>query len=58
MGSDCRRGCFLDGQTLIKDTLSAPRTESEALGKNLALKLKEQGAGEVLAEILAEVERD
>ncbi|MBE9196725.1 MULTISPECIES: hydroxymethylbilane synthase [Synechocystis] len=47
----------LDGQRLIKDTLSAPRNEAEKLGQDLAFKLREQGAGEILAEILAEVGR-
>lgn len=47
----------LDGQRLIKDTLSAPRKEAEKLGQDLALKLREQGAGEILAEILAEAGR-
>ncbi|MCT0252371.1 MULTISPECIES: hydroxymethylbilane synthase [unclassified Synechocystis] len=47
----------LDGQRLIKDSLSAPRNEAEKLGQDLALKLREQGAGEILAEILAEVGR-
>jgi hydroxymethylbilane synthase len=47
----------LDGQTLIKDQLSAPRSEAEKLGQDLALRLREQGAGEILAAILAEVGR-
>lgn len=47
----------LDGQKLIKETLSAPRTGAEKLGQNLALQLKDQGATEILAAILAEVDR-
>jgi hydroxymethylbilane synthase len=47
----------LDGQKLIKDQLSAPRSEAERLGQDLALRLRDQGAGEILAEILAEVGR-
>ncbi|MEB3226746.1 MAG: hydroxymethylbilane synthase [Synechocystis sp.] len=47
----------LDGQTLIKDQLSAPRNEAETLGQDLALRLRDQGAGEILAAILAEVGR-
>ena len=47
----------LDGQQLIKDTVSGNRNQSEQLGKDLAAKLREQGASEILAEIFAEVGR-
>lgn len=47
----------LDGKQLIKDTVSGNRNESEQLGKDLAAKLRSQGAGEILAEIFAEVGR-
>ena len=47
----------LDGKRLIKDTVSGTKTEPEALGIELASKLKEQGAKEILDEILAEVNR-
>ena len=47
----------LDGQRLIKDTVSGKRTEAENLGIALAQKLKQQGAEEILAEIFAQVQR-
>ncbi len=47
----------LDGQQLIKDTVSGNRNESEQLGKDLAAKLRAKGAGDILAEIFAEVGR-
>ena len=47
----------LDGSQLIKDTVSGNRKDSEQLGKDLAARLREQGAGEILAEIFAQVER-
>ena len=48
----------LDGQRLIKDSISGNPTEAEALGQELAIRLRDAGAGEILAEILAEIERD
>lgn len=45
----------LDGQRLVKDVVSGPTTEAEALGVELAQKLREQGAQEILAEIFATV---
>ena len=48
----------LDGKQLIKDTVSGNRNQSEQLGKDLAAKLREQGAGEILAEIFEKVGRD
>ena len=47
----------LDGKQLLKDTVSGNKADSEALGRELAEKLKEQGAGEILAKIFAEVGR-
>ncbi len=47
----------LDGQQLLKDTVTGDRTNPEKIGEALAEKLKEQGAGEILAAILAEIER-
>ena len=47
----------LDGQRLIKDTVSGAATEAEQLGIDLAKKLREQGATEILEEIFREVER-
>ena len=47
----------LDGKQVLKDTVSGNRTESEQLGKDLAAKLREQGAGDILAEIFEQVGR-
>ncbi len=47
----------LDGKRLIKDTISGPSNEAEKLGQDLALRVREAGAGEILAEIFAEIER-
>ncbi|BAZ44987.1 porphobilinogen deaminase [Chondrocystis sp. NIES-4102] len=48
----------LDGQRLIKDTISGEQQNCEQLGIDLAHRLREQGAGEILAEIFAQVQRD
>jgi hydroxymethylbilane synthase len=47
----------LDGKQLIKDHLSGNRSDAEAIGKDLANRLKEQGATAILAEIFAQIER-
>lgn len=47
----------LDGQRLVKDSITGNATDAEALGIQLAQKLRQQGAGEILAEILAEIQR-
>ena len=47
----------LDGQTLIKDSVTGAVAEAEALGIQLAHVLRDQGAGEILAAIFAEVGR-
>ncbi|MBF2077055.1 MAG: hydroxymethylbilane synthase [Synechococcales cyanobacterium T60_A2020_003] len=47
----------LDGKRLIKDEVSGAATDAEQLGTTLALKLRDQGAQEILDEILAEVQR-
>lgn len=47
----------LDGKTLVKDTIAGNATEAEQMGTQLAHKLREQGAAEILAEIFAEVGR-
>jgi len=47
----------LDGKQLLKNTVSGNKKDSEQLGKDLAAKLREQGAGEILAKIFAEVGR-
>jgi len=43
----------LDGQTLVKDTVSGPTTEAEAMGTQLAQTLRSQGAQAILDEITA-----
>lgn len=47
----------LDGKRLIKDSVTGDPSNAEALGKDLAHKVREAGAGEILAEIFAEVGR-
>ena len=41
----------LDGQTLIRDECHGPRHTPEAVGRQLALALKDQGAAAVLEAI-------
>jgi len=48
----------LDGSVLIKDEVSGAATDCEALGVELAGKLRAQGATEILEEIFKTVERD
>jgi hydroxymethylbilane synthase len=45
----------LDGKRLIKDSVSGNSANAEQLGKDLANILRDAGAGEILAEIFAEV---
>lgn len=47
----------LDGQRLIKDSVQGEPANAEALGQELAQKLRDQGATAILAEIFAEIER-
>ncbi|NEO26241.1 MAG: hydroxymethylbilane synthase [Kamptonema sp. SIO4C4] len=47
----------LDGQQLIKDSVSGSPQEAEKLGLDLAENLKSRGAKEILAEIFAQIER-
>lgn len=47
----------LDGKRLIKDSVTGKAEDAEALGKELALKVREMGAGAILAEIFAEIQR-
>ncbi len=42
---------------LIKDSVSGDPSHGEVLGRDLAHKVREAGAGEILAEIFAEVGR-
>lgn len=47
----------LDGKRLIKDSVSGDPSHGEVLGRDLAHKVRDAGAGEILAEIFAEVGR-
>lgn len=47
----------LDGQRLVKDSVSGPAAEAERLGTELAQRLRQQGAQEILDEILATIQR-
>ena len=47
----------LDGKQLIRDTVTGNRSNAEQIGKDLANKLKDQGAREILAKIFEEVGR-
>lgn len=47
----------LDGQRLVKDSVTGPATDAEGLGTELAQTLRQQGAQEILDEILATVQR-
>lgn len=47
----------LDGKNLIKDTISGRPSEAEQLGRQLALRVRDLGAGEILAEIFAQIDR-
>ncbi|NEO13422.1 MULTISPECIES: hydroxymethylbilane synthase [unclassified Moorena] len=48
----------VDGQRLVKDTIQGDSSQAENLGLELAQKLKQQGAQEILDEILAQIERE
>ncbi|HHP7231811.1 MAG TPA: hydroxymethylbilane synthase [Xenococcaceae cyanobacterium] len=48
----------LDGKQLVKDTVSGNRSDAEQLGKDLANKLRSMGAGEILAQIFAQIQRN
>jgi hydroxymethylbilane synthase len=47
----------LDGQRLIKDTVTGAVTEAEQLGIQLANQLRQQGAKEILDQIFTEIQR-
>ncbi len=47
----------LDGQRLVKDSISGSATDAESLGKTLAHQLREQGAHEILEEIFQTIQR-
>ncbi|MBD2504010.1 hydroxymethylbilane synthase [Anabaena azotica] len=47
----------VDGQNLVKDTISGAASDAEAIGKQLAERLREQGAQAILEAIFAEIQR-
>ncbi len=47
----------VDGKKLVKDTVSGQASEAENLGNELAERLRQQGAQEILQEIFAQIER-
>lgn len=47
----------IDGQQLVKDTVTGPVTDAEAIGIQLAQQLRQQGATEILQAIFAEIQR-
>jgi hydroxymethylbilane synthase len=47
----------LDGQKLIKDTISGKASDAKQLGRDLAIRVRNAGAGEILAEIFAQINR-
>ncbi|MDW8201299.1 MAG: hydroxymethylbilane synthase, partial [Cyanobacteriota bacterium SKYGB_h_bin112] len=47
----------LDGKRLVKNTITGMSTDAEKLGIQLAQQLRNQGAQDILDEILAEVQR-
>ena len=47
----------LDGKQLIKDTVQGNQDDAEELGKTLANMLRKMGAGGILAEIFAQIDR-
>ncbi|HEY9706756.1 MAG TPA: hydroxymethylbilane synthase, partial [Oculatellaceae cyanobacterium] len=47
----------VDGQKVVKDTVSGDATEAEQLGNQLAQRMRQQGAQEILEEIFAEIQR-
>lgn len=47
----------LDGQRLVKDSVTGAATHAEKLGIELAQRLRQQGAQEILQEIFAQIQR-
>jgi hydroxymethylbilane synthase len=47
----------VDGKKLVKDTVRGNASEAENLGNELAQRMRQQGAQEILAEIFAQIER-
>jgi hydroxymethylbilane synthase len=47
----------LDGQNLVKDTITGLASDADEIGTELAHRLRSAGAGEILAAIFAEIQR-
>lgn len=47
----------VNGEKLVKDTVTGTATDAEQLGIELAQRLRQQGAQEILAQIFAEIQR-
>lgn len=47
----------VDGQKVVKDTVKGNATEAEQLGNELAQRMRQQGAQEILQEIFAQIQR-
>ena len=47
----------VDGKKLVKDTVTGNANEAEKLGTELAQRMRQQGAQEILEEIFAQIER-
>jgi hydroxymethylbilane synthase len=47
----------LDGTQLLKDSISGQAYDATTLGRELAIRMRNAGAGEILAEILAQIDR-
>lgn len=47
----------VDGKKLVKDEVTGDASDAEQLGTELAQRLRQQGAQEILAEIFAQIER-
>jgi len=47
----------LDGQKLVKDTITGLASDADEIGKELAHRLRSAGAGEILAAIFEEIQR-
>jgi hydroxymethylbilane synthase len=48
----------VDGQQVVKDTVAGDALNAEQLGIELAQRMRQQGAQEILEQIFAEIKRD
>jgi hydroxymethylbilane synthase len=47
----------VDGKNVVKDTVTGDANNAEQLGIELAQRMRQQGAQEILEEIFAQIER-